>query len=228
MCVCACVYIVCVCAHVRVCSAGAHAHVCRGQRLTESLCLCHNQSLVWVLFWDRVSLCSPGCHGTRSVDQASLKCRDRTASASRVLRLKVCNITVQPTLFWDFGEWGLSLNSSIWVDWLASKQATWPPLPLPPYSQHWSFSCLPPNLSFVFVLIFFFKLGARDLNSGFYVCRESNLPPPFLQLQSNVFSHMVHSIRCNNLARKAARTYHLLLIRSWRRHWIHVLLLWTS
>jgi hypothetical protein len=35
------------------------------------------------------SLCSPGCPGTHSVDQAGLKLRDLPASASRVLGLKV-------------------------------------------------------------------------------------------------------------------------------------------
>jgi hypothetical protein len=44
----------------------------------------------WVLFFQgRVSLCSPGCPGTHSVDQAGLEFRDPPASASRVLGLKV-------------------------------------------------------------------------------------------------------------------------------------------
>jgi hypothetical protein len=43
----------------------------------------------WV--WDRVSLCSPGCPGTHSVDQAGLKLRNLPASASQVLGLKVCH-----------------------------------------------------------------------------------------------------------------------------------------
>jgi hypothetical protein len=34
-----------------------------------------------VCFQDRVSLCSPGCPGTHSVDQAGLKLKDLTASA---------------------------------------------------------------------------------------------------------------------------------------------------
>jgi hypothetical protein len=41
-------------------------------------------------FRDRVSLCSPGCPGTHSVDQAGLKPRNLPASASRVLGLKAC------------------------------------------------------------------------------------------------------------------------------------------
>jgi hypothetical protein len=41
-------------------------------------------------FKDRVSLCSPGCPGAHFVDQAGLKLRNPPASASRVLRLKVC------------------------------------------------------------------------------------------------------------------------------------------
>jgi hypothetical protein len=39
---------------------------------------------------DRVSLYSPSCPGTHSVDQAGLELRNLPASASRVLGLKVC------------------------------------------------------------------------------------------------------------------------------------------
>jgi hypothetical protein len=39
-------------------------------------------------FQDRVSLCSPGCPGTCSVDQAGQGLRDPLASASQVLELK--------------------------------------------------------------------------------------------------------------------------------------------
>ena len=39
-------------------------------------------------FRDRVSLCSLGCPGTHSVDQAGLKLRNLPASDSRVLGLK--------------------------------------------------------------------------------------------------------------------------------------------
>jgi hypothetical protein len=38
----------------------------------------------------RVSLCSPGCPGTHSVDQAGLQLRNLPASASQVLGLKAC------------------------------------------------------------------------------------------------------------------------------------------
>jgi hypothetical protein len=41
-----------------------------------------------MFFRDKVSLCSPGCPGTHSVDQAGLKLRNPPASASRVLGLK--------------------------------------------------------------------------------------------------------------------------------------------
>jgi hypothetical protein len=37
-----------------------------------------------------VSLCSPGCPGTHSVDQAGLKLKNPPASASQVLGLKAC------------------------------------------------------------------------------------------------------------------------------------------
>jgi hypothetical protein len=40
-----------------------------------------------------VSLCSPGCPGTHTLDQASLELRDPPASASHVLGLKACITT---------------------------------------------------------------------------------------------------------------------------------------
>jgi hypothetical protein len=48
---------------------------------------------VLFVFQDRVSLCSPGCPGTHSVDQAGLDLRNLPASASRVLGLKTCAVT---------------------------------------------------------------------------------------------------------------------------------------
>jgi hypothetical protein len=42
------------------------------------------------VFQDRVSLCSPGCPGTHSVDQAVLELRNSPVSASRVLGSKAC------------------------------------------------------------------------------------------------------------------------------------------
>ena len=41
-------------------------------------------------FWDRVSLCSPGCPGAHSVDHTGLELRNPPASASQVLGLKAC------------------------------------------------------------------------------------------------------------------------------------------
>jgi hypothetical protein len=46
-----------------------------------------------LVFRDRVSLYSPGCPGTHSVDQAGLELRNLPASASQVLGLKVCATT---------------------------------------------------------------------------------------------------------------------------------------
>jgi hypothetical protein len=45
------------------------------------------------LFQIRVSLYSPGCPGTYSVDQAGLELRNLPASASRVLGLQACVTT---------------------------------------------------------------------------------------------------------------------------------------
>jgi hypothetical protein len=44
---------------------------------------------------DRVSLCSPGCPGTHSIDQAGLELRNPPASASQVLGLKACTTTAR-------------------------------------------------------------------------------------------------------------------------------------
>jgi hypothetical protein len=43
---------------------------------------------VFLVFQDRVSLCSPGCPGTHSVDQAGLELRNPPASVSQALVLK--------------------------------------------------------------------------------------------------------------------------------------------
>jgi hypothetical protein len=48
-----------------------------------------------LVFRDRVSLYSPGCPGTHSVDQAGLKLRNSPASDSQVLGLKVCATPAQ-------------------------------------------------------------------------------------------------------------------------------------
>jgi hypothetical protein len=47
------------------------------------------------VFRDRVSLCSPGCPATHSVDQVGLELRNPPASASRVLGLKVSATTAR-------------------------------------------------------------------------------------------------------------------------------------
>ena len=62
----------------------------------HSMKTCYPQSVclfVCLFFRDRVSLCSPGCRGTRSVDQAGLELRNSIASASQVLGLKACATT---------------------------------------------------------------------------------------------------------------------------------------
>jgi hypothetical protein len=48
-----------------------------------------------LVFRDRVSLCSPGCPGTHSVDQAGLGLRNPPASASQVLGSKACATTAR-------------------------------------------------------------------------------------------------------------------------------------
>jgi hypothetical protein len=65
---------------------------CRHEcRFTEG----HLHTLCLFVFQDRVSLCSPSCPGTHSVDQAGLELRNPPASASQVLGLKACATTAQ-------------------------------------------------------------------------------------------------------------------------------------
>ncbi|EDL27898.1 mCG145428, partial [Mus musculus] len=45
-------------------------------------------TLLQVVYCTRISLCSPGCPGTHSVDQADLELRNPPAFASQVLGLK--------------------------------------------------------------------------------------------------------------------------------------------
>jgi hypothetical protein len=61
----------------------------------------------FLVFQDRVSLCSPGCPGTHSVDQAGLELRNPPASASQVLGLKAC--ATMPSHFESFYQ-GKSLT----------------------------------------------------------------------------------------------------------------------
>jgi hypothetical protein len=54
---------------------------------------------------DRVSLCSSGCPGTHSVDQAGLELRNTPASASQVLGLKARATTARrETLSWKVNK----------------------------------------------------------------------------------------------------------------------------
>jgi hypothetical protein len=63
------------------------------QLLSKLCCICNLDSTFF--FQDRVSLCSPGCPGTHSIDQAGLELRNPPASASQVLGLKVRATTAQ-------------------------------------------------------------------------------------------------------------------------------------
>jgi hypothetical protein len=55
--------------------------------------------VVFCFLWDRVSLCSPGCPATHSVDQVGLEPRNPPASASQVLGLKACATTTRRVIF---------------------------------------------------------------------------------------------------------------------------------
>jgi len=71
---------------VCLCLLNAGIKSVRHQQLILDFCFV----LFCFVFRDRVSLCSPGCLGTHSVDQAGLDLRDLPASASLMLGLKAC------------------------------------------------------------------------------------------------------------------------------------------
>jgi hypothetical protein len=54
------------------------------------------------VFRDRVSLYSPGCPGTHSVDQAGLELRNLPVSASWVLGLEACATTAWPVMTFTY------------------------------------------------------------------------------------------------------------------------------
>jgi len=79
--------------------------------------------LVLVLvFRDKVSLCSPGCPGTHSVDQAGLELRNPPASASQVLRLKAC--ATMPSKVCFFLRQGFCMYP--WLSWNLHCRSCWP------------------------------------------------------------------------------------------------------
>jgi hypothetical protein len=104
--------------------------------LTCSQPVCYAQTLMgndnslssffsfFFFFRDRVSLCSLGCPGTYSVDQAGLELRNLPVSASRVLGLKACATT--PGFFFFFSLFLVSyLSSSQLLPYLDCSYLTW-------------------------------------------------------------------------------------------------------
>jgi hypothetical protein len=59
-------------------------------KFSLSLSLSHTHFFVCFCFFETVSLYSPGCPGTHSVDQTGLELRNPPASASQVLGSQVC------------------------------------------------------------------------------------------------------------------------------------------
>jgi hypothetical protein len=70
---------------------------------SPGLCGKHYYLLNLFGFSRQKSLCSPGCPGTHSVDQAGLELRNlpASASASQVLGLKACTTTARHILNFD-------------------------------------------------------------------------------------------------------------------------------
>jgi hypothetical protein len=59
------------------------------------LCFLFCFVFVLLVFLEKLSLYSPGCPGTHSVDQAGLRLRNSPASVSQVLGLKACATTAR-------------------------------------------------------------------------------------------------------------------------------------
>jgi hypothetical protein len=72
----------------------------------ELFCFCLVFLVSLFVFWDRVSLYSPGCPGTHFVDQAGLELRNPPASASQVLGLKAFHLPVCLCTTFKPGDWG--------------------------------------------------------------------------------------------------------------------------
>jgi hypothetical protein len=64
-----------------------------------NVCLLAILFACFVLLFETGFLCSLGCLGTHSVDQAGFELRDLPASPSQVLGLKVCTTTSWPNAF---------------------------------------------------------------------------------------------------------------------------------
>jgi hypothetical protein len=66
----------------------------------------------FVVFWDRVSLYSPGCPGTHSVDQTGLELGNLPVSASQVLGLKATTARLLLKVLRE--GWVKLIPSSVW------------------------------------------------------------------------------------------------------------------
>jgi hypothetical protein len=108
----------------------------------------HLHAFCLFVFRDRVSLCSSGCPGTHSVDQADLGRRNLPASASRVLGLKVC--TTKPGFSFSFIRYFLYLHFKcytlswfpLWKPLIPSPCSSTHPLPCPGIPLNW---CIEPS-----------------------------------------------------------------------------------
>ena len=114
-----CAWYVCTNAYTR---AHTHTHYCL---------------LVYFFFFfrDRVSLCSPGCPGTHSVDQAGLELRNLPASASQVLGLMVCTTTGRLVYFYI--DWALLCITAQAELELVSLLSL--------FLECWDYRCVPPH-----------------------------------------------------------------------------------
>jgi hypothetical protein len=71
-----------------------------------------------LVFRDRVSLYSPGCPGTHSVDQAGLELRNLPASDSQVLGSKVCSHHARLKDFSNISQKNSGFTLSLFADFI--------------------------------------------------------------------------------------------------------------
>ena len=91
-------------------------------------------------------LCSPGCPGTHSIDQAGLKIRNPPASASQVLGSKACATTARQNILFLLSVCVHALDLGTWSEAVVNQflmSVLWRDLALLPGVRQWEQSRFP-------------------------------------------------------------------------------------
>jgi hypothetical protein len=113
-------------------------------------------SILFCYFETGFFLCSPGCPGTHSVDQAGLELRDLPASASRALGSKACTTTA----WHSFKDYYFFYCVRVWGYVHVWGMCTW--------NAHWDHRCqIPPRAGASHLI---WVLGFELRSSGRVIC----------------------------------------------------------